>query len=236
MTWPGVWRRDAKGVEVLLGDGEELVVEGSRVTGTITSTTSTSTGNVPVSVTRWSKWRKRDGDFMIRPRHPITKIALVTSVLRRTRKHRMGRPWNIPSYDEPHSVTVGASVEGLAHVFESSGEVEFETVWDRLCDSSLQRRTVDELSFIFTDLTSGVTTYPACRFLTVVGPRENGRVDLDFNRANESSVRLTDFATLPTTLRQETTYQCGWKPAKRCPLSRIRSSELTLRCRERASI
>jgi len=94
---PGVWRRDAKGVEVLLGDGEELVVEGSRVTGHYHFNNVDEHGQRASFGDAMVEVAQRDGDFMIRPRHPITKIALVTSVLRRTRKHRMGRPWNIPS-------------------------------------------------------------------------------------------------------------------------------------------
>jgi len=107
--------------------------------------------------------------------------------------------------------------------------------WTDFATHRLQREQSDELSFIFTDLTSGVTTYPACRFLTVVGPRENGRVDLDFNRATNPACAYTDFATCPLpppgnhlSVRVEA--------GEKMPLSRIRSSELTLRCRERASI
>jgi hypothetical protein len=46
-------------------------------------------------------------------------------------------------------------------------------------------------------MTSGVTTYPACRFLTVNAARKDGRVDMDFNRATNPMCAYTEFATCP---------------------------------------
>jgi len=67
---PGVWRRDAKGVEVLLGDGEELVVEGSRVTGHYHFNNVDEHGQRASFGDAMVEVAQRDGDFMIRPRHP----------------------------------------------------------------------------------------------------------------------------------------------------------------------
>ena len=195
---PGVWRRDAKGVEVLLGDGEERVVEGSRVTGHYHFNNVDEHGQRASFGDAMVEVAQRDGDFMIRPRHPDheNRTRYVGTPTYPASTEWVARGTFLP-YDEPHSVTVGASVEGLAHVFESSGEVEFELLGQTLRLIAFNEEQSDELSFIFTDLTSGVTTYPACRFLTVVGPRENGRVDLDFNRATNPACAYTDFATCP---------------------------------------
>jgi len=92
---------------------------------------------------------------------------------------------------------VGASIDGLEHVFQSSGEVEFELSGQKLRLIAFDEEETDELSFIFSDVTSGVTTYPACRFLTVNGALEDGRVDMDFNRATNPVCAYTDFATCP---------------------------------------
>ena len=50
---------------------------------------------------------------------------------------------------------------------------------------------------LFTDATSGVTTYGACRSLFVAAPAEDGAVLLDFNRATNLPCAYTDLATCP---------------------------------------
>ena len=50
---------------------------------------------------------------------------------------------------------------------------------------------------LFTDATSGVTTYPANRSLQVPAPGADGTVILDFNRATNLPCAYTDFATCP---------------------------------------
>ena len=49
---------------------------------------------------------------------------------------------------------------------------------------------------LFTDQTSGRTTYPANRSLSVV-PAPDGAVELDFNRAVNLPCAYTDLATCP---------------------------------------
>ena len=59
--------------------------------------------------------------------------------------------------------------------------------------------TEDEASFwfIFRDLTSGEETYPAARFLYTGRPDANGRVTLDFNRAENPPCAFNPYATCP---------------------------------------
>ena len=54
----------------------------------------------------------------------------------------------------------------------------------------------DELWFIFRDLTSGATTYPAARFL-YTPPPANGKVVLDFNKAENPPCAFNPYATCP---------------------------------------
>lgn len=49
---------------------------------------------------------------------------------------------------------------------------------------------------IFHDLTNGNETYPAGRYL-LVGPPDEGSVEIDFNRAYNPPCAFTDFATCP---------------------------------------
>ncbi|MCD2112189.1 DUF1684 domain-containing protein [Rhodococcus rhodochrous] len=53
------------------------------------------------------------------------------------------------------------------------------------------------LRILFTDATSGVTTYPAARILQVEATAEDGTVTLDFTRAANLPCAFTDAATCP---------------------------------------
>jgi len=57
------------------------------------------------------------------------------------------------------------------------------------------------LFFIFKDRTAGATTYPAGRFLYADPPRD-GRVELDFNKAENPPCAFTPFATCPLPPKQ----------------------------------
>jgi uncharacterized protein len=54
----------------------------------------------------------------------------------------------------------------------------------------------EELWFVFRDLTSSDSTYPAARFLYTPLPKD-GKVVLDFNRAENPPCAFNDFATCP---------------------------------------
>jgi uncharacterized protein (DUF1684 family) len=54
----------------------------------------------------------------------------------------------------------------------------------------------DELWFVFRDLTSGETTYPAARFLYTSLPKD-GKVMVDFNRAENPPCAFNPYASCP---------------------------------------
>jgi uncharacterized protein (DUF1684 family) len=54
----------------------------------------------------------------------------------------------------------------------------------------------DELWFVFRDLTSGESTYPAARFLYTPLPKD-GKVVVDFNRAENPPCAFDPYATCP---------------------------------------
>jgi uncharacterized protein (DUF1684 family) len=100
------------------------------------------------------------------------------------------------AYDEPQRVTTGAVVEGLEHHHAAVGTIDFELDNAPLRLVAFGRPT-GELHVLFTDATSGVTTYPAARSLSVTAPDADGTVTLDFNRASNLPCSFTDFATCP---------------------------------------
>ena len=90
-----------------------------------------------------------------------------------------------------------ASASGGAQRFSSPGLVEFTLNGRKLrLEPVLEQTGASRLFFIFRDLTAGKSTYPAGRFLYSGLPR-NGRVVLDFNRAENPPCTFTPYATCP---------------------------------------
>lgn len=99
------------------------------------------------------------------------------------------------AFDEPRATTVGAVVDGLSHVYLAPGVVRF-SFGGRPHALTAFNGKESGLSILFTDATSGVTTYPANRSLAAE-PAPDGSVVLDFNRAVNLPCAFTDFATCP---------------------------------------
>ncbi|MGY4647347.1 DUF1684 domain-containing protein [Mycobacterium sp. URHB0021] len=99
-------------------------------------------------------------------------------------------------YEQPTTVTTGAVVEGLEHHHTAVGVIDFAFEGAPLRLIAFAGKS-DGLHVLFTDATSGVTTYPGCRSLSVAAPDADGSVTLDFNRASNLPCSFTDFATCP---------------------------------------
>jgi uncharacterized protein (DUF1684 family) len=99
-------------------------------------------------------------------------------------------------FDEPRPTTVGAVVEGLTHVYTAPGVVRFRHGGAEHALTAFNGKG-GGLSILFTDATSGVTTYAANRSLEVPPPAADGTVVLDFNRAVNLPCAFTDHATCP---------------------------------------
>ena len=76
-----------------------------------------------------------------------------------------------------------------AHEFEAGGRPQRLTAFNGKAPGALM--------VLFTDATSGVTTYAANRALQVDPPAADGTVTLDFNRAVNLPCAYTGFATCP---------------------------------------
>ena len=92
---------------------------------------------------------------------------------------------------------MGAAVEGISHVYEAPGEIRFRLHGENLSLTAFNGHAPGTLSVLFTDATSGKTTYAANRSLTVPAPGADGTVSLDFNRAVNLPCAYTDLATCP---------------------------------------
>lgn len=140
---------------------------------------------------------RRGGRDLVRPRHPDNALR---TAYRGTPTYVPNPRWAVRGrfvpFDVPRPTTVGSAALGLEHVYEAPGRVEFEL------DGATHALTVfagagDGLLAVFTDETSGLTTYAANRSLSIAAPTADGDVVLDFNRAVNLPCAYTDHATCP---------------------------------------
>jgi uncharacterized protein len=141
---------------------------------------------------------KRGGHDILRPRHPDNPLR---ARFRGTPAYEPDPRWVVPGryvpFDEPRPTTVGAAVDGLLHVYDAPGRVEFELDEQPLALTAFPGKEPGSLMVLFTDATSGVTTYAAHRSLSLGVPDPDGSVTLDFTRAANLPCAYTDLATCP---------------------------------------
>lgn len=194
---PGSWSADDHGVHVVLEEGERLVLAGTTITGSHDFGVIPERDGITVEAGEAVlEIAKRGGFDIIRPRHPDHPLRVN---FRGTPTYEPDLRWRITgryvAFDEPRPTTVGAAVEGLQHVYQAPGRVEFEVDGQPLSLTVFSSH--DQLMALFTDRTSGVTTYAANRTITIEPPAEDGSVIIDFNRAANLPCAYTDFATCP---------------------------------------
>lgn len=199
---PGTWSVAADVVRVLLEPGESLQQDGTELNTASGATVELGPieergGINLVSGETVIELAKRGGEYIVRPRHPENRLL----------QAYQGTPAYSPDaayavrgtyvpFEAPRSTTVGAAVEGIQHVYEAPGEIRFKLAGRELALTAFNGHAPGALSVLFTDLTSGKTTYAANRSLSVV-PAADGSVLLDFNRAVNLPCAYTDLATCP---------------------------------------
>ncbi|MEV4345795.1 DUF1684 domain-containing protein [Actinoplanes sp. NPDC049596] len=196
---PGEWSTGPDGVVVALADGESLTVDGTEVTGRHQFDVLPERGGITVGYgDAVIEVAKRGGFDIVRPRHPDNPLLVG---YQGTPAYEPTEKWELTGryvpFEAPRQVTVGAAVEGLEHVYESPGRVEFEALGSPLALTVFNGHTPGTFFALFTDETSGVTTYAANRSLAIGAPAADGTVVLDFNKATNLPCAYTEFATCP---------------------------------------
>lgn len=183
---PGRWRADSDAVYVEGVEGTERLepVEGAP-------------GLLVVDGDRRIEVIRRTGSVALRVHDPKSPhLQTFTGIPAYAPDEKWRVQGEFTPFETPTVVTTGAVVEGLEHHHTAAGVITFE-----LAGSALQLvafGSVDKgLQVLFTDATSGVTTYPAARSLSIAAPDVNGSVTLDFNRASNLPCAFTDYATCP---------------------------------------
>lgn len=192
---PGAWHTGPDGVVVDLDPGETLELDGEKITGRHGFGVIPERGSIyPAFDDAVVEVAKRGGFDVIRPRHPSNPLL---AKYPGTPTFDFDQRWVVGGrfvpFESPRDITVGAAVEGLEHVYSSPGRVEF----DGLALTVFNGHTPGALFALFTDETSGVTTYAANRSLAIAPPAADGSVVLDFNRATNLPCAYTEFATCP---------------------------------------
>lgn len=200
---PGAWSTDATGVHVTLAEGETIVVDGEPVTGHYDFGLLAERGDITVG---WQDGDKdvalevarRGGFDILRPRHP--DAPLVTAY-RGTPAYEPNPDWVVGGrfvpFDAPRATEVGSAAEQVRHVYEAPGRVEFEIDGTPLALTVFGSPHGRGYHVLFTDGTSGVTTWAANRNLVLGVPAEDGTLVVDFNRATNLPCAYTDLATCP---------------------------------------
>jgi len=199
---PGTWSVEADVVRVVLEPGDSLQRDGRELNGP--SGAALEFGPIEergginlVSGDTVIEVAKRGGEYIVRPRHPENPLL----------QEYQGTPAYSPDaayavrgtyvpFEAPRPTTVGAAVEGIQHVYQAPGEIRFTLAGQELALTAFNGHAPGSLSVLFTDQTSGKTTYAANRSLSVV-PAADGSVLLDFNRAVNLPCAYTDLATCP---------------------------------------
>jgi uncharacterized protein (DUF1684 family) len=196
---PGAWASNDSGVAVQLADGEQLSLDGTAVRGrwdfgVIGERDSVFAGFGDAV----AEVAKRGGYDILRPRHPSNPLrANFSGVPAYEPDPRWAVTGRYVPFETPRDVTVGAAVEGLQHVYASPGQIEFDHEGRTYRLTAFNGKQPGSLMALFTDATSGVTTYAANRSLQVGAPDRQGQVTIDFNRAVNLPCAYTDLATCP---------------------------------------
>jgi uncharacterized protein (DUF1684 family) len=196
---PGAWFTGPDGVTVRLDGDETLIVDGEPVTGTYAFGVIPERGGITA---HWGdvalEVARRGGHDILRPRHPDNPLRVA---YRGTPAYPPDPRWVVAghyeAFETPRPTTVGAAVDGLTHVYDATGSITFELDGEALALTMFPGHRLGTLTALFTDATSGVTTYGAVRSLSVEAPDADGAVTLDFNRASNLPCAYTDLATCP---------------------------------------
>lgn len=196
---PGLWSTGDQGPVVEVEDGENLSVDGTALRGRHAFGVLAERAGLTVEFDGGViEVAKRGGFDIVRPRradHPFLASYEGTPTFPPSQRWRV--PARFVAYPEPRPTEVGAAVEGLTHVYESPGYLEFTVDGESHTLVALPGQADGSLLVLFTDATSGVTTYAANRTVSVPAPDADGRTEIDFNRAVNLPCAYTDFATCP---------------------------------------
>ena len=206
---PGEWTTSEHGPRVVLAAGENLTI------GDVVVTTEHTFPPVREREFRRAaqagdtiiELSKRGGHDLLRPitpQHDLRSRYVSTPAF--SPQSRWVIDGEYVPFDPPRDLLIDAAVDGIIHTHQAVGELVFEIdgqeqrliVFSRNLAGDLST-PVEEGFTVFTDGTSGITTYAASRTLSVALPSDGGTVTLDFNRSRNLQCAYTPYAPCPLT-------------------------------------
>jgi uncharacterized protein (DUF1684 family) len=196
---PGLWSTGAEGPVVELAEDDVLLLGGTVISGTHRFGPIAERDGITVGFDEGViEIAKRGGRDILRPRRadfPFLRSYTGTAA------YPADPRWQIPArfvrFIAPRAIEVGAAVDALAHVYESPGYIEFEIGDETIRLLAFPGHAPGSLFALFTDATSGVTTYAANRTVAIEVSEDSDETVVDFNRAVNLPCAYTDFATCP---------------------------------------
>ncbi|WP_067858957.1 DUF1684 domain-containing protein [Nocardia shimofusensis] len=199
---PGTWWVTDDKVFITAQPGDRLVAEGSDIAGVRILVPAEGAPGLQVRhERRILEVVRRTGRHGVRVHDPAAPASAgFTGIPAYSPDPRWVVRGRYTAYPAPRTITTGAVIDGLEHRHIAVGEIEFGigSVTERV----VVFRTGARLRVLFTDATSGVTTFPTARSLTLPAPDAEGTVTLDFNRAVNLPCAFTAFATCPVAPEQ----------------------------------
>ncbi|NMM90008.1 hypothetical protein B2J88_37690 [Rhodococcus sp. SRB_17] len=195
---PGAWRADPDIVVITAELSDDLSVDGAAVDGSATITpVEGAPGIIVKHGPRLIEVIRRTGNVALRI-HDSSAPALAqfSGIPTFTPRPEWVVEGVFTAFPQVRTVTTGAVVPGLEHHHDARGKISFEhdgTAYELIAFAGRD----EGFHVLFTDATSGVSTYPAARSLHVSTPTPGGGVVLDFNRASNLPCAFTDYATCP---------------------------------------
>ena len=224
---PGSWTTGPGGPVVQLDDDEQLTLGDAALIGRHDFGVIPERGGVTVAFeggvvrdrqARWTRHRPAAASRSPVPRrvrrHADLRAEpdLARAVRPSSSTPCRGRPRSArPSTGSPMSTTLPAT---------SSSALRGETF--RLV--AFPGHAPGELLVLFSDATSGLTTYAANRSVSVAAPDADGATVIDFNRAVNLPCAYTDFATCPLP-PAENRLPVAIEAGEKTPLSRVNAHE-----------
>ncbi|HVL61670.1 MAG TPA: DUF1684 domain-containing protein, partial [Microbacterium sp.] len=219
---PGSWTTGLGGPVVQLEDDEQLTLGDAALVGRHDFGVIPERGGLTVAFEGGvAEIAKRGGHDIVRPRHPDHTFL---GAYDGTPIYVPNPIWRVPAtfveYAVPRPTEVGAAVDGLTHVYDAPGYLEFSLRGETFRLVAFPGHTPGELLVLFSDATSGLTTYAANRSISVAAPDAAGATIIDFNRAVNLPCAYTDFATCPLP-PAENRLPIAIEAGEKTPLSRV---------------
>ncbi|MDI1464510.1 DUF1684 domain-containing protein [Catellatospora sp. KI3] len=195
---PGRWSADADGVHLHATPADGLTHGGEPIDGEVVMTPQEGAAGLTLLVgDRQLEVIQRGGSYALRVRDPQAATRLdFTGVPAYAPSPQWVIPASFRPYEQPQTVAVDAVVPGLVHEQTATGVLSFDVDGVGYTLTAFDGGE-GELSVLFKDATSGITTHAGARSLTVGGPDDEGTVVLDFNRAVNLPCAFTEYGTCP---------------------------------------